>query len=65
VVISAMINWRKSKKTPAQELMKDGQVLATGRPSEVITPELLLEAFALNALVIEDPVTGGPLIVPK
>lgn len=46
-------------------VMKDGQVLATGRPSEVITPELLLEAFALNALVIEDPVTGGPLIVPK
>jgi len=23
VVISAMINWRKSKKTPAQELMED------------------------------------------
>ena len=46
-------------------VMRDGRILATGRPSEVITSELLLKAFDLEALVIEDPVTGGPLIVPK
>lgn len=45
-------------------VMKDGQVIASGTPAEVITAELLQEAFDLRARVIEDPETGDPLIVP-
>ncbi|KAB3522849.1 ATP-binding cassette domain-containing protein [Corynebacterium sp. zg254] len=46
-------------------VMKGGQILATGHPRDVVTSELLLEAFALDALVAEDPITGGPLVVPR
>ena len=45
-------------------VMKDGQVIASGAPAEIITAELLQEAFDLRARVIEDPETGDPLIVP-
>ena len=46
-------------------VMRDGVIAATGAPREVLTEELLAEVFDLDALVIEDPVTGGPLIVPR
>lgn len=45
-------------------VMKDGQVIASGAPAEIITAELLQDAFDLRARVIEDPETGDPLIVP-
>lgn len=45
-------------------VMKDGAIVMSGSPSEVIGPELLDEAFGLRAHVMTDPVSGGPLIVP-
>ncbi len=45
-------------------VMKAGSILAQGHPREVITAELLLEAFGLRAKVIDDPVGDRPLIVP-
>ncbi|MBK4145585.1 ATP-binding cassette domain-containing protein [Corynebacterium macginleyi] len=45
-------------------VMKEGQVIASGTPGEVITAERLQQAFDLRARVIEDPETGDPLIVP-
>ncbi|MFG3257097.1 ABC transporter ATP-binding protein [Streptomyces sp. NPDC048172] len=45
-------------------VMKDGSILAQGHPREVITAELLDEAFGLRAQVIDDPVGDRPLIVP-
>ncbi|MER5863234.1 ABC transporter ATP-binding protein [Kitasatospora sp. NPDC002040] len=45
-------------------VMKAGSVLAQGHPGAVVTTELLAEAFGLRAEVVEDPVSGGPLIVP-
>ena len=45
-------------------IMKEGQVIASGAPAEIITAELLQNAFDLRARVIEDPETGDPLIVP-
>ncbi|MFJ8039735.1 ABC transporter ATP-binding protein [Kitasatospora sp. NPDC096147] len=45
-------------------VMKAGSVLAQGRPAEVVTAALLEEAFGLRAEVVEDPVSGGPLVVP-
>lgn len=46
-------------------VMRDGTLIATGEPGDVITPELLMDVFDLDATVIEDPVVGGPLIVPN
>ncbi|MCI4043479.1 MULTISPECIES: ABC transporter ATP-binding protein [unclassified Streptomyces] len=45
-------------------VMRDGAILAQGHPRDVITAELLDEAFGLQAKVIEDPVGDRPLIVP-
>ena len=39
--------------------MNQGKILATGAPKEIISPQLLLTAFNLKALVIEDPITGA------
>jgi iron complex transport system ATP-binding protein len=41
-----------------------GRIIADGAPWEVLTPEILREAFDLDALVIPDPASGTPLIVP-
>ncbi|MDX3533837.1 ABC transporter ATP-binding protein [Streptomyces sp. MB09-01] len=45
-------------------VMKAGSILAQGHPRDVITAELLHEAFGLRAEVIDDPVGDRPLIVP-
>ncbi|MEV4786822.1 ABC transporter ATP-binding protein [Streptomyces tuirus] len=45
-------------------VMRAGSVLAQGHPRDVITAELLDEAFGLKARVIDDPVGDRPLIVP-
>lgn len=45
-------------------VMRDGSILAQGHPRDVITAELLHEAFGLRARVIDDPVGDRPLIVP-
>lgn len=44
--------------------LHDGRVVASGTPETVITPALLRDVFGLDARVIEDPVTGKPLVVP-
>ncbi|MQA79732.1 MAG: ATP-binding cassette domain-containing protein [Streptosporangiales bacterium] len=45
-------------------VMKDGGIVSTGRPADVITERLVAEVFALDSQVITDPVSGGPLVVP-
>lgn len=44
--------------------MRDGQIVTTGDPADVMTPQLVEEVFGLKALVVPDPVTGTPTIVP-
>ncbi|WP_435850258.1 ABC transporter ATP-binding protein [Streptomyces uncialis] len=44
--------------------MKDGRIVAEGPPSEVVTAELVRDVFGLDCVVVPDPVTGSPLIVP-
>ncbi|WP_433295217.1 ABC transporter ATP-binding protein [Pseudonocardia sp. CA-142604] len=44
--------------------MREGRIVAAGKPAEVITEELLEEVFGLAARVIPDPVAGTPLVVP-
>jgi len=45
-------------------VMRQGSILAQGHPRDVITTELLHEAFGLRAKVIDDPVGDRPLVVP-
>ena len=44
--------------------MRDGVVVASGSPAEVLTEELLDRVFDLEARVVPDPVTGTPMVVP-
>jgi len=44
--------------------LRGGQIVAQGRPDQVIIPENILQVFGLEAEVIVDPVTGSPLCVP-
>ncbi|WP_407977197.1 ABC transporter ATP-binding protein [Brucella pseudogrignonensis] len=45
--------------------IKDGAVLAEGAPADIVDAELVERVFGLPAMVIPDPVTGTPLIVPR
>jgi iron complex transport system ATP-binding protein len=42
-----------------------GAIAADGPPTQVITPELLRQVFAIEAAVISDPLTGTPLCLPR
>jgi ABC-type cobalamin/Fe3+-siderophores transport system ATPase subunit len=44
--------------------MKDGRVVAEGRPSEIVTAELVHRVFGLRCRIIDDPETGTPLVIP-
>ena len=44
--------------------MKQGEIVAQGKPSEIMTEELVAEVFGLKAKIIEAPVTYTPLVVP-
>lgn len=45
-------------------VMKRGRLVSKGSPDSVLTQPLLEDVFGLDAAVIEDPFTAGPLIVP-
>lgn len=45
--------------------MHDGSIIAEGTAADVVTPEMLHTAYALEAIVLEDPETGRPLVVPR
>jgi iron complex transport system ATP-binding protein len=44
--------------------MKDGVLVASGTPEEVLTEQLLADVFELEARVVPDPVTGTPMVIP-
>ncbi len=44
--------------------MRGGEVVAEGPPRDVLVPPLLRSTFRLEARVVDDPVTGRPLVVP-
>jgi iron complex transport system ATP-binding protein len=45
--------------------MRDGRVHATGKPVEIVTPQLVRDVFGLGCSVIPDPLTGKPLVLPS
>jgi iron complex transport system ATP-binding protein len=45
--------------------MKDGRIMAEGAPCAIVNAELVEAVFGVPALIIEDPVSGTPLVIPK
>ncbi|MFK4790746.1 ABC transporter ATP-binding protein [Microbacterium sp. ZW T5_56] len=46
-------------------LMKEGRVVATGAPADLMTADRIREVFGIDSVVIDDPVTGTPLVVRR
>jgi iron complex transport system ATP-binding protein len=44
--------------------VRDGRVHASGPPGEIVDAAFIRDVFALDARVVEDPVTGTPLCLP-
>ncbi|MFC4244024.1 ABC transporter ATP-binding protein [Gryllotalpicola reticulitermitis] len=44
--------------------MRDGRIVAHGKPADIVTAELVEEVFGLPCVVVPDPVTGTPLVIP-
>ena len=45
-------------------VMRQGRLHCQGRPTEVVTEEMVADVFGLACRVVPDPVAGTPLIVP-
>ncbi|WP_324651265.1 ABC transporter ATP-binding protein [Georgenia sp. H159] len=45
-------------------VMQDGAVRALGNPRDVLTEDLVAEAFGLRARIVPDPVYGSPMVIP-
>ena len=44
--------------------MKKGAIVADGTPDAIVTPAMIKTVFDLDCVVIADPITGSPLVVP-
>jgi len=44
--------------------MREGRLVAEGKPSEVVTSELIKDVFGLDCVVVPDPVSLAPSVVP-
>ncbi|MBD7957965.1 ABC transporter ATP-binding protein [Microbacterium sp. Sa4CUA7] len=45
--------------------VRAGRIVASGAPSEVITDALIREVFDLDCVVVPDPVSGAPIVLPR
>ena len=45
--------------------MRDGQIVTQGHPREEITADLVEQVFGMPCLIIDDPVSHTPLVIPK
>jgi len=46
-------------------VLRQGQLIAQGAPGDIITAELVEQVFDLPCRIIEDPVSGTPLVIPE
>ncbi|MEU5001350.1 ABC transporter ATP-binding protein [Streptomyces sp. NPDC021622] len=44
--------------------LRDGEVVAEGAPSDIVTAELVRDTFGMDCQIIDDPESGTPLVVP-
>lgn len=45
-------------------VMRKGEILAQGKPADVVTPQLIEKVFRIRCRIIPDPETGSPMVVP-
>lgn len=45
--------------------LRDGAIVAQGAPAAIFTEALVEQVFGLASVIIRDPVSGTPLMVPK
>jgi len=45
--------------------MRDGAIVAEGRPADIVTAELVEATFGIACAVIDDPISHTPLVIPK
>ncbi|KAB1646962.1 heme ABC transporter ATP-binding protein [Pseudoclavibacter endophyticus] len=46
-------------------LLSDGRIVADGAPTEVLTSERIGEVYDHPVQILEDPITGAPIVVPE
>ncbi|MYX27615.1 ATP-binding cassette domain-containing protein [Streptomyces sp. SID8381] len=44
--------------------MRDGRVVAEGRPADIVDAALIKDVFDLPSVIVPDPVTATPMVVP-
>jgi iron complex transport system ATP-binding protein len=44
--------------------LKNGRIVAAGSATDVVTQELVRDVFGLDSVVVPDPVSGQPLVLP-
>ncbi|WCN14069.1 ATP-binding cassette domain-containing protein [Marinomonas mediterranea] len=45
--------------------MKSGRIVATGNPNDIVNETLIENVFGLRSVIIKDPISGTPMVVPK
>ncbi|MCR6501392.1 ABC transporter ATP-binding protein [Shinella sp. CPCC 101442] len=45
--------------------MKDGCIVAEGKPQCIVTEQVIRDVFGLKCIVIDDPISGTPMVVPR
>lgn len=45
--------------------MRKGKLVAQGAPGDILTPELMEEVYGLHCMILQDPVSFTPYVVPK
>jgi len=45
-------------------VLGEGEVVARGAPGDILTDTLVHDVFGLRCRVVDDPITGSPLVVP-
>lgn len=45
--------------------MRDGAIVAQGTPEGIVSEDMIRSVFGLPALVMPDPLTGRPMIIPR
>lgn len=46
-------------------VMLKGQIFVQGKPKDIINEQLIKQVFNLACLIIPDPITGTPMVVPR
>ncbi len=45
--------------------MENGRIFSKGVPEEIINPQTIKAVYGIDCVVIKDPVSGKPLVIPK